>query len=217
MKICRKSMAGVVITGVTLGAAIFAASALQAQIPAPPPAASAEPSIQFSHRAKEFLQDAAQANQTEIIMADVAQEKSQNAAVRELAQTVRTDQQLNYVQLQSIARAHGVALDASLSGMNQRTVNRLQKASDADFDKEYTKAMIKDHVACIKNFDKAAAQVEDPDVKPYAANSLPTLRGHLLRAEEAARSVGVDEATISSILKGLPTDEVERGVTFNQN
>ncbi len=205
----------------TLGALIFAAPALQAQnsgqSATTPPAATTVPSANISHRAKDFLQDAAQANQMEIAMADVAQEKSQNATVRALAQTLRTDHQLNYVQLQSISRADGLALDASLSWMNQRMLSHLQKSSDMDFDKDYTKAMIKDHVACIKTFDKAVAQIGEPDVKAYAQNTLATLRGHLRRSEEAARSVGVDEATISSILKGLPAEEMERGITLNQN
>jgi putative membrane protein len=223
MKTCRNSMTHlvrVVKTGAAVGAAIFAASALQAQdtgqSPTAPPAASIETPAKISHRAKDFLQDAAQANQMEITLADVALEKSQNSDVRDLAQTLRTDHQLNYAQLQAIARPHGVKLDAALTWPNRRTVNRLQKSNDRDFDKEYTVAMMKDHVACIKTFDKASAELGEPDVKVYAQNTLPALRGHLMRSEKAARSAGVDEVTISSILKGLPMGEDERRVTFNQ-
>ena len=113
--------------------------------------------------------------------------------------------------------AHGIALGDFPNWVNQRTVNRLQKSSNPDFDKEYIKTVIKDRVACIKIFDKAVAQIGEPDVKQYAQNTLPTLRSHLRRSEETARSVGVDEATISSMLKGLPTDKAELGVAFNQN
>jgi putative membrane protein len=200
--------------------AMFATSALQAQT-APQstiitPVVATDNGEKISHRAKEFLEDAAQANQMEISLGDIALEKSQNKDVRDLAQMLRTDHQMNFTQLQPLARSHGVELDSALSFLNQHTVNHLQKASDADFDKEYTTAMIKDHVVCIKSFDKAVADIQEQDVRQYAQNTLPTLRGHLMKAEKAARAVGVDQDKISSLLKELPTSETERGVTLNR-
>jgi len=201
----------VVKAGAALGGAIFTAAALQAQSAGqnttPPPPASAEPSADLSHRAKDFLKEAGQANQTEIAMTNVAENKSQNAQVKDLAGMIRTDHEQNYAQLQMIARNHGITLDAKLDMLNQHEVNRLQKANDADFDKEYTKVMLKDHVKCIKRFDKAASDMEEQDVKQYAQSTVPALRRHLLKSEEAARSAGVDESTITSILKGLPSED----------
>jgi putative membrane protein len=220
MNTCKDSMTRlmrVARIGTVLSAAILAGPALQAQVtpqaPTPAPGNSAE----ISHQAKEFLQDAAQANQTEIAMANVAEARSQNTAVKELAQMMKSDHQQNYAQLQLIAQNHMVDLDSSLSVMNQRAVNRLQKANDADFDKDYAKVMLKDHVKCVARFNKAIADTQEPYVKEYAQNTLPALRKHLQHSENAARAVGLDEATISSILKGLPSDESQRSVTFNQN
>jgi putative membrane protein len=205
----------VVKVGAALGAAIFTVAAVQAQSTGqnttPPPSASSEPSAGITHRAKEFLKEAGQANQTEIAMANVAEGKSQNTQVKELARMMRTDHEQNYGQLQTIAQNHGIALDAKLDMLNQHEVNRLQKANDADFDKEYTKVMLKDHVKCIKSFDKAALDIEEQDVKQYAQSTLPALRHHLQKSEEAARSAGVDESTITSILKELPAED--RAVT----
>jgi putative membrane protein len=216
MKICKNSMTRllrVVRIGTSFSAAIFTASALQAQqypaTQAPPPANSAE----ISHQAKEFLQDAAQANQTEIAMANIAETKSLNSTVKELARMIRSDHQQNYAQLQQIAQNYLLVLDSSLNWMNQRAVNRLQEKSDLDFDKDYTKVMLKDHVKCIKRFDKAVTEIKEPDVLAYAQSTLPALRKHLRHSEAAARAVGVDEATISSILKELPSGEV----AVNQN
>lgn len=144
-------------------------------------------------------------------MANVAEGKSQNTQVKDLARMLRSDHEQNYAQLQSTAQAHGITLDASLDMLNQHEVNRLQKANDAEFDKEYTKVMLKDHVKCIMRFDKAASDIEEQDVKQYAQNTLPALRRHLRKSEEAARSAGVDDSTISSILKELPAED--RAVT----
>jgi len=197
--------------GAVLGAAMLATTALQAQSagqnPAPPPSVSTDQSASISHRAKEFMEEAGQANQTEIAMANVADGKSQNTQVKELAHMMRTDHEQNYAQLQAIAQTHGITLDPSLDMLNQHAVNRLQKANDAEFDKEYTKVMLKDHVKCIKRFDKASSDIEDQDVKQYAQNTLPALRHHLQKSEEAARAAGVDDSTISSILKDLPAGD----------
>jgi putative membrane protein len=195
----------VLITGVALGAAIFAVSALQAQN-------TTTPDSNISHRAKEFLKEAAQANQTEIAMANVAEGKTQNPKVKELAHMMLTDHQQNYAQVQSLAQAHGVTLDSGLGLLNQHEVNRLQKAPDSEFDKEYTKVMLKDHVKCIKRFHLAVSEIEEQDVKQYAENTLPALRHHLQKSEEAARSAGLDEAVINSIVKDLPSED--RAVTI---
>jgi putative membrane protein len=221
MKIFKNSttrLQRVLKTGTALGAAIFGATVLaQSADPAPPPASTPSTAIEISHPAKEFLQFAAQADQTEIAMADVAQARSQNTTIKELAEMMRSDHQKDYVQVQSMAQKHMIALDASLSSMNERAVTHLQKVNAPDVDRDYARVMLKDHVKAITTFDKAVAQLDQPDVTQYAQSTLPILRKHLQHTEIAARSAGVDEATISSILKGLPTDEMSRAVTFNQN
>jgi putative membrane protein len=205
--------------GTAFSAALLAACALQAQYTGPtaplPPLSGDSAGVSASARI--FMHDAAQANQTEIAMAGVAEARSQNSTVKELARMMRKDHQQNYDLLQTMAQNHLVVLESSLNLMNQRAVHHLQKAGDADFDKEYTKVMLKDHVKCITMFDKAIEEVKEPYVREYAQNTMPALRKHLRHAEEAARSAGVDEATITSILKGLPGDEALHSVTVNQN
>jgi putative membrane protein len=199
------------------GAAMLAACAAQAQYTGPKPPEIPLPgaAADFSP-ANEFLRYAAQANQQEIAMANVAEARSRTPAVKELAQMMRADHQRNLAQLQVLAQDHLIALDPSLDFKSRRAVNRLQETSDADFDKEYTTAMLADHVSCIKTFDKALAEVDRPYALQYAQSTLPTLRTHLRHAENAARAVGVDEVTIASILKGLPSEDEERSVTFNR-
>jgi putative membrane protein len=222
MKTCNESkthLLRVLRIGTALSTAIFAATALQGQeanptVPQAPAAGTSSPEI--SHRAKEFLRFAAQANQSEIAMANVAAGKAQDSTVKDLGQMMLTDHQQNYMQLEQIAQNHAITLDAALNMMNHHAVNRLEKASAADFDRDYTTVMIKDHVHAITEFDKAVAQINEPDVKQYAQNTLPKLREHLRQSESAARAVGVDNATISTMLKGLPVEEPDRVVATSQ-
>jgi putative membrane protein len=71
----------------------------------------------------------------------------------------------------------------------------------AEFDKAYVTDMLKDHQKDIGEYQKAVENVKESEVQQYAQNTLPTLRQHLQHAENAARSVGIDQATITSILK----------------
>ncbi len=196
--------------GTLLGALVCAAPFVQAQTmndnnnPAPP---AAKASASISHRGKEFMKDAALANQTEIAMGDVAETRSQNANVKDFAQMMRNDHQKNFELVQGLAQAHGVTVETAPDWMARREIDRLKKVDAAEFDKDYMKVALKDHVKAIIRFDKAAADIDEQDIRTYAQNTLPTLRHHLARSEEAARAAGVDESTISYIVKDLPSED----------
>jgi len=137
-------------------------------------------------------------------MAQLAEQKSQNPEVKNLAQMIQRDHQQAQDKLQTLAQAHGITLDQNLSSSHRRAQEKLAKLNGADFDQQYTKDMMEGHVAAIKKFQKASQQIEDADVKQYAQNCLPTLETHLNHSEVAARASGVDQATITSITKSLP-------------
>lgn len=200
--------------GIALAAvltAVCASAQMQDQPATTTPNAGA--SENTSHRAKEFIKDAAQGNAAEIALSNVAETKSQNPQVKQLAQMLMTDHQQANQQLQTIAQSHGVTIDPSLDMMNKHEVNRLEKADATDFDKEYTTLMLKDHVKAIKDFQEAAGKLDEADVKQYAQSVLPKLREHLEKSEAAARAAGVEDSKINSIVK----DVALNGGDLNQN
>ncbi|HEX4263824.1 MAG TPA: DUF4142 domain-containing protein [Verrucomicrobiae bacterium] len=158
----------------------------------------------LSSKGASFVKEASQGNQAEIATAELAQQKAQNPEIKSLAQMIQQDHQQAQEKLQGIAQAHGVALDPSPSWSQRRAQGKLEKLSGSDFDQQYAKDMLEDHVTDIKKFQKASQSVEDTDVKQYAQDTLPTLQKHLQHAESAAKAAGVDDSTISSITKSLP-------------
>ena len=68
-------------------------------------------------------------------------------------------------------------------------MERLQKLSGKDFDKTYADHMVKEHQKDIKEFQDAAKNVEDPDVKKFAQDTLPTLEHHEQMAQQMESSV----------------------------
>jgi putative membrane protein len=54
------------------------------------------------------------------------------------------------------------------------------------FDRAYIQHMMKDHETDVRRFRTEAQQGQDPELKRWAANTLPTLEAHL----SMARNVG---------------------------
>jgi putative membrane protein len=158
----------------------------------------------LSSKGSSFVKEASAGNQSEIALAQLAQQKAQNPEVKNLAQMLQQDHQKSQEKLQTIAQAHGLTLDTSPGFMQRRAQSKLEKLNGAEFDQQYTKDMLEDHVSDIKKFQKAAQNVEDSDVKQFAQETLPTLQSHLTHAESAAKSAGVDQSTITSLTKNVP-------------
>jgi putative membrane protein len=147
-----------------------------------------------------FIREAAKGNQSEVALAEVAQQNAQNAEVKQFAQQMKEDHTAANQKLQPIADAHGIQISQANDAKEQKKLEKMRQLSGAEFDKEYMTDMLKDHVKDISKFEVAASQLRDADVKQYASDTLPTLREHLRHAEQVARSAGVESSTISSIV-----------------
>jgi len=160
---------------------------------------------EISRKAKQFIQETAQGNQAELALAELAQQKAQNSEVKQLAQHIQKDHQQVGQKLQTIAQAHGIVPDKELSFFQKRAQGKLEKLTGAEFDKEYSRLMLEEHVKEINRFEKAAKEIQETDVKQFAQEIAPKLRQHLEHAETAGKASGLDEKTISSIKKDLDT------------
>jgi predicted outer membrane protein len=164
---------------------------------------------------KDFLRESARETQTEISLADIAQARAQSAGVKQLAESVRTDEARNRGLLHTLAHQHGIKLATSLGVSSQREMECLEGAGTGQFDRIYTKMILARDVKGVNSLEKAAQNIMAPDVAAYAVVNLPRLRNELSRTEDAARYVGVDQDTIASILKELPSED--RGIALSDN
>ena len=60
--------------------------------------------------------------------------------------------------------------------------------------------MVSDHKKDIKAFEKEAKSGSDPDIKQFAADAVPTLKGHLSMAQNAKRAASGHTGTHTSAL-----------------
>lgn len=133
---------------------------------------------------KNFLEKAAEANHTEINASKIALEKSTMPAVKEFANAMIADHGKTGDEARALATAKGVKLPDDPSTMQKAKITMLSKLNGANFDKQYAKIVgVNAHEDTIKLFRKASTDAKDPDVKAFAAKTLPALEHHLEMAK----------------------------------
>ncbi|MBI3653058.1 MAG: DUF4142 domain-containing protein [Acidobacteria bacterium] len=79
--------------------------------------------------------------------------------------------------------------DMMRKSSGQKMSEKLAKLSGADFDREYMKYMVEDHVKDVAMFEKEAKTGKDADIKAFAEKTLPTLKEHLQMARDTNAKV----------------------------
>jgi putative membrane protein len=125
-----------------------------------------------------FMNDAAEAGMAEVEIAKLAKDRAQNPRVKNFAEMMIKDHSDANNKLQTIARDKNVTLPSTL-GKHQDHLEDLSKKNGAEFDKAYMKMMVNGHEDVVKDFEKCSQNGTDPDVKTFAAQTLPTVRMHL--------------------------------------
>lgn len=135
---------------------------------------------------RDFMHEAASGGMMEVVLGQYAAQNAVNPDIKAFGQRMVDDHTKVNDQLKQLAQAKGVTLSAKMHVKEQRTVDRLTKMTGATFDSHYIHMMVKDHETDIKAFEAEADKGTDPDVKNFAATTLPTLREHLKAAQAIA-------------------------------
>lgn len=140
---------------------------------------------------REFMQKAAEGGLAEVAMGKVAATKAADAEVKSFGQMMADDHGKANEALKALAAKKNFPLPTETSSQHKDTLGELEKLSGADFDKEYVSEMIEDHEKDVKEFEKTSTDAEDPDVKAFAAQTLPTLKTHLEKIRKIGERMGV--------------------------
>jgi putative membrane protein len=153
-------------------------------------------SSQISSSDKKFIEKAAQGGVAEVEMGKLAQQKAENDQVKQFGERMVKDHSKAGDKLTQIAELKGVTPPADMDAASKREYDKLAKLSGAQFDREYMKAMVSDHVKDIKEFKEQAKSGKDADIRDFAESTTPTLEEHLKLAR-SAESAAKGEKTAS--------------------
>jgi putative membrane protein len=186
---------------VTLFAALVAGCSSEPVAPtpavvAPSASASAAPAVGapvtgFTSAERAFAWHVALKNVYEIEVSKLAVQKATSPAVRDLAETMLSQQSRMNDELAAIMKAHGVAAPKGLPADRATKLHRLAGLPRSEaFDNGYVKVIgIEDRRSGIAMFEKARRDVRDRDLRAYIDRSLAILRSHLTMAQGVAASI----------------------------
>ena len=166
-------------------AAPAAMAASGAAVYAPAAAAQAKPLPPVQRFERRFLQITAADLRFQSEASRLALARSNNPAVKDLANTLLARQQTAQPELLRMLHARGMAMPIP-SNAHGKVLRQLAKLNGARFDRLYVdEVVMRSYQADISNYEKAAAQAEDPVLKAWVDRQLPTLRFHFAKAGRA--------------------------------
>jgi putative membrane protein len=138
---------------------------------------------------REFVHKAAAGGFAEVELGRIAQQRASRASVRSFADRMVTDHGRANEELAGLARAKGLTVPEAIDASHQTLRDRLGALSGPDFDRAYMTEMVRDHTEDVALFERASETAADPELKAWAARSLPMLRDHLALARQVNSEV----------------------------
>lgn len=147
------------------------------------PSSTAQPSRGATRTAskdvKTFVDNAASSDLLEIESGRLATERATDPGLKQFGEQMIADHSAASSELKSLAQSKGITPPAAMLPRHQKLYDQLVKAEDGEkFDDAYRKLMVSSHKEAVTLFDKTARTAKDPDVKAFAAKTLPTLQQH---------------------------------------
>ncbi|MBA3663207.1 MAG: DUF4142 domain-containing protein [Bacteroidetes bacterium] len=142
-----------------------------------------------AQRDVKFATDAANGNLLEVKLGELAMQAGYSEAVKQLGQKMKEDHSQAIVDLMEITSKKGIVLATNLDEKGERIFEKLSKKNAEDFDKAYTKLMVRDHKKDLCEFKKQAKKGKDAELKKWAASVVPTLEHHLEMSKQACEQV----------------------------
>jgi putative membrane protein len=206
------------LTLLSLAAAVFVAGSIQAQTPPTFPSPQTQPRDQqpttpgnpdaTSPRypgsipdtqgqpmdplasEKRFVNDAAESGQVQVEVSKLAQEKGSTEAVKQFGKRLVDDHIKASQDLTQAATAANIAVPSETARKAKKSQEKLSKLSGADFDRAYTKLMMNELKDEVKSFDRESRNGKIPQIKDFAAKTLPALQEHRRMVEQLASANG---------------------------
>ena len=138
----------------------------------------------------EFVKEQLAMGTAEVELGKLAQQRGTHPDVKNYGQMMETDHRMAGEELKEIAnranpnrgeRRAEAAKDAH--GEHTELREELSKLSGAEFDRRYLDEMVDDHEKGIDQLEGKAERADNPQIREWAAKTLPKMRNHLAKAK----------------------------------
>ena len=126
----------------------------------------------------QFVVDNVSSNHAEIKLARLAQKKSTDAKIKDLARMLEQDHVALLNGLKGLASKKGISVVEQEGDDAKEKYETLEKKDAKDFDRAWTETLMDKHETSIKKFENYANDATDADLKSLINEALPKLRKH---------------------------------------
>ncbi|HEY7293244.1 MAG TPA: DUF4142 domain-containing protein [Vicinamibacterales bacterium] len=131
-----------------------------------------------------FVEKMAHGGMAEVELGKLATKNGGSDAVKAFGQRMVDDHGKAGDELKTIAERKNIAWPTSLDSKSQALHDKLAALNGDTFDRAYAKAMIADHKEDAAELRAESKSGKDPDVKAWAAKTLPVVESHWSQAEK---------------------------------
>jgi putative membrane protein len=137
----------------------------------------------------EFANKAAAAGKAEVELAKVGTEKATDADVKTFADRLVQDHTKANEQLTQIMESKNMEMPAEEPADAKAEYDRISALSGNEFDREFMMHWVSSHEKGVALYSTEAESGQDPELKQFAADTLPTLQEHLDEAKRIESSL----------------------------
>ncbi|MGZ8374612.1 MAG: DUF4142 domain-containing protein [Nitrospira sp.] len=139
-----------------------------------------------------FLQHAADGQQSEIDLGQLAIQKAASEPVKEFGARMVADHQKAQQEVQQLAAKGGLQLPGQANAAHtQIKKNQLAKLSGKDFDRAYITTMLHEHGKEKKLLEQQALVETNQSVRQWASGAVSVVQEHMTIATTIASSLGI--------------------------
>lgn len=139
--------------------------------------------------AQSFLEKAAEGQQIEISLGQLATQRAVNERVKDFGQEMVEGHTKGSQQVEQLAMKCGVQLFPGVSEEHKQKVNKLSQLSGHAFDRAYIDYILEDHETTTAEFQRYVKTLQDEGIKQWIASTLPTLQTHREKARQVKYSL----------------------------
>ena len=157
-----------------------------------PASGTQSPQREATSSAQSFLQKAAERQQAEIALGQLASERAGDRQVKQFGAQMIEDHRKASAEIRQLASKEGVDLPTELTGKHKDKKAEFARLTGSEFDRAYIGYMLRDHRKDVKEFERNVRTITDPQVQQWAEGTLPLLKQHLRQAQHIASVIGME-------------------------
>jgi putative membrane protein len=143
----------------------------------------------ISEKDIKFAKAAAEGGLLEVKLGELSQSNAITQEVKSSGKAMIDDHSKANMELKNLAEKKKIAIPSSINAKEEEKYKELASLKGKEFDKKYSKYMVKDHKKDICLFKKEAKKGKDPELKSWASAQVPVLEHHLDMWKDSCKKI----------------------------